>query len=920
MMTIRSETQRRVTFFVVPVLIGLGGVVYSQQLDSTFWRYVALSVSLALPLYSAGNLLSRYQTSILDRVGMVLGVLMLILGAAYSLSGLPAGYEEYAGQSVINFSQTIGMLSLFLGLFVVLYAIIRTGAGIDELADRFRFLAEHISEGFILSLPDGVILHVNQQVLDMFGMAREEVIGRNAKELASGFGLDTITLQFDARAEGVASEYEVVWHVGGTEHVFLINGAPIFNKQGHHTLTMATVRDITEYRKLTQRVEQYAKDLKKQVDEQTLKLHQSESRLSLLLYSMNDGFLTLDMEYRIRFINMQGASLLKSTNEALEGKSIFDYVDKVGRSRLLNLFVRALEESAGKGLRQEVEFIDAEGGTFPALAGVAYLSDPDEDKVGYSLVVTPIAELKRMQQQLVLRARELERVNEELRLHDRAKDSFLSNVTHELRTPLTTIQGYIEMFLGNNLGDISESQRHAMTVMDRNARHLLNHINEMIEFSRMQIRGIQLVTDLYDAVALAREAVAAILPSSTEKRIEVVCDTPDKPFYGWGDRDKLRQLLGILLNNAVKFTEPEGKITVGVCKDNETGIVFSVQDTGIGIDASLHEKIFTRFFQADSSKTRKYEGAGIGLSIAQNIVQAHGGIIALESELGKGAKFTVTLPGSCFSCEATWENVEPVREFQALIIEETEERRGALCSFPPLNACQVSFAPNGYIAARKMNDINPDIIIVNDAPSDVAGESSLRFLRQQPGTSDVPAIVLTQEGSDFVKRGIDSEFNARFLFKPFAAEALAQLVALIITGDSTSASETLKEFYPSPAAKPMAIVIDTDPGFLEWVDAALKYYNIEAYCTANPLHLFESGGLLRPPDVVFIDADVPSRQLAEIFRLLHSNEHTRDKPVYMLTSMTSVQMRPGAGTFSGVLHKPFPISDMAEIIRRTKEN
>lgn len=915
----QSETQRRVTFFVVPVLIGLGGVVYSQQLDSTFWRYVALSISLALPLYSAGNLLSRYQTSILERVGMVLGVLMLILGAAYSFSGLPAGNDGYAGNSFINVSQVIGMLSLFLGLFVVLYAIIRTGAGIDELADRFRFLAEHISEGFILSMPDGVILHVNQQVLDMFAMTREEVIGRNARELASGFGLDTIALQFDARAEGVASEYEVVWHVGDTEHVFLINGAPIFNKQGHHTLTMATVRDITEYRRLTQRVEQYAKDLQKQVDEQTLKLHQSENRLSLLLYSMNDGFLTLDMEYRIRFVNMQGVALLKSTNESLEGKSIFDYVDKVGRSRLLNLFVRALAESAGRGLRQEVEFIDAESGTFPALAGVAYLSDPDEDKAGYSLVVTPIAELKRMQQQLVLRARELERVNEELRLHDRAKDSFLSNVTHELRTPLTTIQGYIEMFLGNNLGDISESQRHALTVMDRNARHLLNHINEMIEFSRMQIRGIQLVIDLYDAVVLARESVAAILPSSTEKRIEVVCDTPNEPLYAWGDRDKIRQLLGIFLNNAIKFTEAEGKIVVGVRKENETDIVFSVGDTGIGIDPSLHEKIFTRFFQADSSKTRKYEGAGIGLSIAQNIVQAHGGCITLESDLGKGANFTVILPGCSFIREISSETMEQARECRVLVIEENDERRGALCSFHPLDKCQVSFAPNGYIAARKLSDANPDIIIINDAPSDVAGESSLRFLRQQPGTAEVPAIVLTHEGSDFVKRSVDAEFNARFLFKPFAAEALAQLFSQITAGVSMSTTQALKELYQSPTAKPMAIVIDTDPGFLEWVDSALRYYNIEAYCTVNPMHMFESGGLIHPPDVVFIDADVPSRQIAEVFRLLHSHEQTRGKPVYMLTSMADTHVRPAMGTVVGVLHKPFPISDMTEIIRRNKE-
>lgn len=919
MMTMRSETQRRVTFYVVPVLIGLGGVVYAQQLDSNFWRYVALFISVALPLYSAGNLLSRYQTSSLERAGMVLGVLMLILGATYSVSGLPAAHEEYEGEPFANIFQVIGMLSLFLGLFVVLYAIIRTGAGIDELADRFRFLAEHISEGFILSLPDSTIIHVNQQALDMFGMKREDVIGHKARDLTFGFGLDTIAHQLDARAAGVASEYEVVWHVGDTEHVFLVNGAPIFNKQGHHTLTMGTVRDITEYRQLTRQVEQYARDLQKQVDEQTLRLHESESRLSHLLYSMNDGFLTLDLQYRIRFVNIQGSALLKSSSEILEGRAIFDYVDKVGRSRLLNLFMRAVAESGGRGLRQELEFVDAEGGTFPALVGIAYLADPDEDKAGYSLVITPIAELKRMQQQLVLRARELERVNEELRLHDRAKDSFLSNVTHELRTPLTTIQGYIEMFLGNSMGEITESQRHAVTVMDRNSKHLLNHINEMIEFSRMQIRGVQIVTDLYDAAALAQESIAAFLPSSKDKRIELVCDVQDSPLFAWGDRDKLRQLLGILLNNAVKFTEPGGNITVTVRKANDSDLEFSVRDTGIGIDPALHEKIFTRFFQADSSKTRKYEGAGIGLAIAQNIVHAHGGNIALESAPGIGSTFTVVLPNSLFAHDAHAGIGEHAAGLRILLIEESEERRNALCSFLPLGTCSVTFAPNAYIAARNLNDEDKDIIIINNAPGDAAGESSLRFLRQQPGTSDVPVIVLTREGSDFLRRNLDPESNARFLFKPFGADALAQLISQIVSGSGTSASDAVKELYQSPAAKPMAFIIDTDPGFLEWVETALRYYNIETLCTVNPTHIFDSGSLLRPPDVVFIDADVPSRQLKDIFRLLHTHQQTSDKPIYMLTSMTNTSMKAGSGRCAGILHKPFPISDMTQIIRKHKD-
>ncbi|NLV44193.1 MAG: PAS domain S-box protein [Candidatus Hydrogenedentes bacterium] len=922
MKIIRSETYRRLTFYVIPVFIGLGGVVYSQQLDSLFWRYIALIISVTIPLYTGSSLLSRYQTGLLERLGIVAGVLMLILGAAYSVSGLTDSLaaQEYGTDTFLNISQVIGMLSLFLGLFVVLYTVIRTGAGIDEMADRFRFLAEHISEGFILSTPEGTIMLVNQQALDMFGMQRHEILGRNARNIAADLGLDMITRQFDSRAGGIASEYEVVWHVNEGEHVFLINGAPIFNKQGRHTLTMATVRDVTEHRRLTERVEQSARNLKKQVEEQTQKLHQSENRLRHLLYSMNEGFLTLDMQYRIRFVNSQACTLFKSSADAIEGREIFDYVDNVGRSRILNLFVQATSEPSGKGLRQEVEFIDANGNAFPALAGVVYLSGQDEHEAGYSLAITPIADLKRMQQQLVVRARELERVNEELRLHDRAKDSFLSNVTHELRTPLTTIQGYIEMFLGNSMGDVSEAQRHALAVMERNAKHLLLHINEMIEFSRMQIKGIQLAINLYDAVVLGKEALAAILPTATEKHLKVSFNAPDSPVYAWGDRDKLRQLLGILLNNAVKFTEPEGSVILSVTNESASDILFSVRDTGIGIDPAYHEKIFTRFFQVDSSKTRKYEGAGIGLSIAQNIVHAHGGNILLTSSPGHGSAFQICIPNSVFSRDVDSVTSENLYTLRVLIIEENDERRDALCSFPPLSKCLVSFAANGYMAARKLNSDGLDIIIVNDIPADTAGETTLRFLRQQSDIATVPVIVLTHESTDLLKRHLGHDTQTRFLFKPFPADALVQLMAKIVSGGIDSAADDIHDLYESTTSKPYVVVLDTDPGFLEWVECALKYRTIDSYCASSPSELFEKGALMRPPIAIFIDADVPARQRDELLQLLHTNPVTSKKPLFLLTSMDINDIKLDPGKYAGILHKPFPISDMTEIIHKLREN
>ena len=543
-MNSHAEIHRWLTFYVLPILISLGGILYSQELLNPIWCSVATIILLAFPLSTGGSLLARYQTTVPERILMLAGFLVLLLVSSYNLPGITGAPARLplSDPLLTHFPRALGILSLSLGLFVVLVSILRTDAGREEMTDRFKFLAEHISEGLILSQSNGTILLANRQVLDMFGITRDAAIGRNVRQIAASFGLNVVVHHLDNRAEGISSEYEVVWEKGDNYKVLLISGMPIINKRGRHLLTLATVRDITEQRRTTRRFKEHTDNLREQVEHQSRRLERSEKWLRHLLLSMNEGFLTVDSQYRIQLVNNQAAALLNSDVSFLTGKNIFDYVTEGSHSRLLNLLMLAMGESSGKGLRHELEFTDAEGNTMPVLVGVVYLTDPETENAGYSITVTPIAELKRMQQQLLFHTRELERANEELRSHDRAKDSFLSNVTHELRTPLTTIRGYIEMFLDKSMGALTEEQHHALTVMDRNSKHLLNSINEMIEFSRMQIRGIQAVINLFDATALGSEAVAAFLPSASEKGVKILSELPDGPLFGWGDREKLHQV------------------------------------------------------------------------------------------------------------------------------------------------------------------------------------------------------------------------------------------------------------------------------------------------------------------------------------------------------------------------------------------
>ncbi len=908
----RAEMQRRLTFYIIPVLIGLGGVVFSSQFQSILWRSVTLFVSVALPLYAAGNLIARYRTSRLERVVMLSAVLMLVLGAASTVTGLTntlvSQFFEY-NESINTLSRIIGLGSLFLGLFVVLFSMVRTGEDVEEYAERFMLLAEHISEGFVLSTAEGDILLVNNKFLEMFGVARGDVVGRNARALAQRFDMAPILEHLKNRQLGVASEYEITVRVGDAEKVVHFNGAPVFNRQQRHTATIATVRDITEEVMLRRRVEQNAVVLQRMVEEKTQLLEASQERFRDLLLSMNEGFLILDYANKIRFFNARMAQLLRVPEDSLNGRDIFEFVPDGSRSGLLNLLATAAGGSE-RGRRREIEFLNADGKQVPTVVAATYLVEGDRKVRGYSLVVTGIADIKKMEQKLAARARELERANEELRLHDRAKDGFLSNVSHELRTPLSTIQGYVELLAGGSLGALSEPQAAAVKVMDRNVERLLGLINEMIEFSRIQIRGIQLVYNLYRPATLAGEAVAAIHPDTIEKGIDVAVDFGSAPEFVWGDRDKTAQVLGILLNNAVKFTPRGGRI--GVRAENvENGFNFVVSDSGIGIDPAFHQKIFDRFFQVDSSKTRQYEGTGIGLSIAKNIVESHGGTILVRSALGQGTEFMVHFPNMGIISGFAPEQLEGLSGLKVLVASERQEFADGLRQVLDGAVEEAAWTPGGYQAVRKAVEFAPKLIIVNECSSDVLGVSTLRLLRQNPETQAVPVVVLTMESEESLRQARAQWENAEFLVKPFPVLTLLDTLRWFCYESDRVPSRDLVE-PAQESSRRYVFVIDSDPGLLEWVSMALKYRDIGCFCLRTPGEAVDMAQTVSP-DAVFLDGDAPGGRVREMMGEIRSHEALAEAPLFVMTGHDDARERAGLDV-AGVLRKPFSINEMINLL------
>jgi signal transduction histidine kinase len=238
--------------------------------------------------------------------------------------------------------------------------------------------------------------------------------------------------------------------------------------------------------------------------------------------------------------------------------------------------------------------------------------------------------------------REIEEKGRELEIANKHKSQFLANMSHELRTPLNAILGYTELIIDNIYGDVPEKIREVLERLEKNGRHLLGLINDVLDLSKIEAGQLTLSLNDYSMGEVVQTAITAVEALAVEKKLELKTRVPQDLSIARGDEQRIAQVLLNLLGNAIKFTD-EGEVRVEVTDSDETFLV-SVADTGPGISEADQQIIFKEFQQADGSSTRQKGGSGLGLSIVKKIVKMHGGRIWVESDVGKGSTFRFTLP------------------------------------------------------------------------------------------------------------------------------------------------------------------------------------------------------------------------------------------------------------------------------------
>jgi signal transduction histidine kinase/ActR/RegA family two-component response regulator len=370
------------------------------------------------------------------------------------------------------------------------------------------------------------------------------------------------------------------------------------------------------------------------------------------------------------------------------------------------------------------------------------------------------------------RTAELEQANERLRELDRLKSEFLAHVSHELRTPLTSIKGYAENMLDGLGGRLSEKQEHYLTRIRSNGVRLERMISDLLDRSRIESGKIELALAEVALPAVAAEVVEQlrVLAENKRQRLQLECSAPDVTV--WADADRLSQILTNLLDNAIKYTPEQGTVTVRIARESSHTTNVSVIDTGEGIPPDALPKLFDRFFRISRLRSSPVKGLGLGLSIVKDLVELHGGTIAVRSEEGKGTEFTVTLP---IRSAAEPKVVHPPQAGRCiLVIDDDPDVRQLLNDRLRTAGYDVRVAVDGREALAALDETPFDGVLLDIGLPDTTGVAILRQIRERHPAMPVVMITAAQARE---RAALAMEAGAQAcLRKPFDVAQLTQVI------------------------------------------------------------------------------------------------------------------------------------------------